>query len=257
MPQTHRLFHIWLLYLCCVVFGIVFLWIMGLPQIALAYDHSYLTALLFALYAIAEAICGRQAWRTSKEIRIADDAIAWLSAHYYRDVILVLGAQTRITLIADDRASLTIPPSDLVDHLALLLDQRSDLPQVVNQQTLLEITSERIYERSMMADFISSRIVWLGIFATIFGVIMAFWPMIGGASLDTMKANLGGFFGGIAVAFIPTAVSFLGKIILDCSNRIIEVGARQLIEKITVVAEMRIIPFIASPTHSISIQRQA
>jgi hypothetical protein len=46
------------------------------------------------------------------------------------------------------------------------------------------------------------------------------------------------------VAFIPTAVSFLFKILLDCNTRIIAIGVRHLIDTIATVAEVEILPFI-------------
>ena len=96
----------------------------------------------------------------------------------------------------------------------------------------------------MIGDFIGSRIVWVGILATILGVIMAFWPMIDGVALDAMRTNLGQFFGGIAVAFIPTAVSFVCKIMLDFNTRIIASGVRDLIDKIACVSETDVLPFL-------------
>jgi hypothetical protein len=59
-----------------------------------------------------------------------------------------------------------------------------------------------------------------------------------------MRANLGEFFSGIAVAFIPTAVSFVFKIVLDFNSRIISSGVRELIDKIACVSEVQLLPFL-------------
>ena len=44
----HRVFLFWLLYLVIVLFGLGVLIYLRLPQLALHYDHSYLTVLLDA-----------------------------------------------------------------------------------------------------------------------------------------------------------------------------------------------------------------
>lgn len=258
----HRVFLLWLLYCCCVIFGLTSMFYLGLPQIALRYDHSGLTGLLFLMYCVAEVSAGYQAWRISKQNQIADTVRTWFLDHTLDHISLTLPGRahrdTRLQFemrrLIDDPAQtadvLQVPPSDITDHIALLVGQGERKPMATTSDvSLLDMTAERLYERSLVVDFISTRIVWIGIFATILGVIMAFWPMINsGASIETMKSNIGGFFGGIAVAFIPTAVSFFCKILLDCNTRIIEVGVRQLLDKITIIAETEIVPFMAAPS---------
>lgn len=249
MAFTHRTFLFHLLYIVCVIFGLTGLVYVGLPQIALHYDHSYLTYLLFAAYGLAELITMRQAWRISNENRIADAVQNWLNQGHgnqnigqrLRSASVAHGGQ--VSLFSGKRDLLQLPPSDICEHLALLLIKANN-GQPVGQDDLLDIAAERIYDRSLVAEFIAGRIVWVGIFATILGVIMAFWPMIDGVSIDALRGSLGTFFGGIAVAFIPTAVSFLCKILLDCSTRIVAIGVRQLIETIAVVSETDVLPFI-------------
>ena len=240
MLVPHRIFLFWLLYVVIVAFSSSALAYLGLPQIALYYDHSLLTLLLFLMYGIAEVIAGRQAWLISRENRIADHVTEWLKANPLRlirvrhDDVLMVSYQTQIN----------IQPSVIGDHFTTLGRMAAGGQQHLRQEPILDNAADHIYERSLIGDFISTRIVWIGILATILGVIMAFWPMIDGGSIDTMKNNIGQFFGGIAVAFIPTAVSFVCKVALDFNSRIIAAGVRDLFTKITIASETSVVPFL-------------
>jgi hypothetical protein len=233
---THKTFLQWLLYLMVVIFGISSLTYLGLPQIALHYDRSDLTLLLFAMYCTAEILAGRQAWWVSQENRIADQGIAWLTQHPLWQIVV---HDDTIQLCGPE--SMTLPDSMLAEHF-ILCGKAHGKKHQFDQSLMIDILAERAYSRALIGDFIAARIVWVGILATIVGVIMAFWPMIDGISIDMMRANLGRFFGGIAVAFIPTAVSFICKIVLDCNTRIISAGVRDLIEKIAGITATKILP---------------
>jgi hypothetical protein len=242
MLVTHRVFLFWLLYLVIVIFGLSALTYLGLPQTALHHDHSYLTLLLFAMYGTAEVLAGRQAWLVSKENCAADRVINWLSRHKLTGI--TLGRDGEVVLRSHAPKRLQVDKSAIGSHFALLCLKAHAGQRQISQSTLIDVTADRLYSRTMIADFIGARIVWVGILATILGVIMAFWPMIDGVSIDAMKTNLGAFFGGIAVAFIPTAVSFVCKIILDFNTRIVVSGVRDLLDKIASVSETIVLPFL-------------
>lgn len=239
--MTHRVFLFWLFYLVLVVFGLAVLFYLGLPQLALHYDHSYLTLALFAMYGLAEVLSGRQAWIVSCQNQIADTVVGWLSQR--RLTGIVVNRDNSVVLSSND-SRLDVPASAIAEHLTLLSVKANAGQRQIRQNTIIDVTADRLYSRTMIADFLGSRIVWIGILATILGVIMAFWPMIDGVSLDAMRSNLSQFFGGIAVAFIPTAVSFVCKIMLDFNTRIIASGVRDLIDKIACVSETDVLPFL-------------
>jgi hypothetical protein len=242
---THRVFLLWLLYLVLVIFGLCVASYLELLQIALHYDRSYLTVLLFALYGIAELAAGRQAWLISRENLITDQAMRWLATHKLQQIIVTFDKVKFLPTLACSQPY-DLPKSSLADHVTLLCIEADAGQRNIQQTVLLDILADRVYARSMIGDFLAARIVWIGIFATILGVIMAFWPMIDGITIDAMRTNLGGFFGGIAVAFIPTAVSFACKIILDFNTKIIASGVDRLIDKIASIAETEVLPFLAS-----------
>jgi hypothetical protein len=168
--------------------------------------------------------------------------VAWLSR--YKLTSVVATRDGHVILNSDPPKHLDVPKSAIAEHLLLLCVKANAGQRRIQQGTIIDVTADRLYSRTMIADFLGSRIVWIGILATILGVIMAFWPMINGVSLDAMKSNLSQFFGGIAVAFIPTAVSFMCKVVLDFNTRIISSGVRDLIDKIACVSETDVLPFL-------------
>lgn len=239
--MTHRVFLFWLFYAVLVIFGIAVLFYLGLPQVALHYDHSYLTLLLFGMYGVAEVLSGRQAWLVSWQNQVADTVVAWLAQRRLTGIVVNRDGGV---VLSSNGNQLDVPPSAIAEHLTLLSVKANAGQRRIRQNTIIDVTADRLYSRTMIADFLGSRIVWIGILATILGVIMAFWPMIDGVSLDAMRSNLSQFFGGIAVAFIPTAVSFVCKIMLDFNTRIIASGVRDLIDKIACVSETDVLPFL-------------
>ena len=247
MFLTHRVFLLWLLYLVLVIFGIGALAVLGVPQMALRYDRSYLTLLLFAMYALAEITSGRQAWLISQDNRVVDQVIHWLTWHKLGHIAIKKNESVQLLEAGDNLNPLNrcvVPSSAIADYLTMLCVKANAGQRTIQQRTMIEIMADRLYSRALIGDFIASQIVWVGILATIIGVILAFWPMIDGDSLDAMRSNLGRFFGGIAVAFIPTAASFVCKITLDINTRIIVSGVRELVEKIAGVAETEVLPFL-------------
>lgn len=239
--MTHRVFLFWLFYVVLAVFGLAVLIYLGLPQLALRYDQSYLTLLLFGMYGVAEVLSGRQAWLVSWQNQVADTVVAWLSQRRITGIVVNRDGSV---VLSSDGNRLEVPSSAIAEHLTLLGVKANAGQRRIHQHTIIDVTADRLYSRTMIADFLGSRIVWVGILATIIGVIMAFWPMIDGVSLDALRSNLGRFFGGIAVAFIPTAVSFVCKIMLDFNTRIIASGVRDLIDKIACVSETDVLPFL-------------
>ena len=243
---THRVFLFWLLHLVLVIFGIGVLLLLGLPQMALRHDRSYLTLLLFAMYGTAEVLSGWHAWAISEDNRTVDRVIRWLTWHKLGHIAIKKDESVQL-LKAESTNPLdrcVVQRSAIADHLTMLCAKADAGQRTIDQGTMLDITAEGLYARALIGDFIAAQIVWVGILATIVGVILAFWPMIDGVSIDAMRTNLGQFFGGIAVAFIPTAVSFVCKITLDINTRIIASGVRQLVEKIAYVAETKVLPFL-------------
>jgi hypothetical protein len=117
----------------------------------------------------------------------------------------------------------------------------------LDSMMLMEAFAENLARRSSICSFMATRIVWVGILATIVGVIIAFWPFQqAGMTIDMMRENIAQFFSGVAVAFIPTAVSFVFKIALDFNSAIVDNGVSEIIESAANSSATYIIPYLES-----------
>lgn len=243
MLITHKIFLYWLLYLSIVLFGTAISLMVGLPQLVLNHDHSYLSVVLIGMYVVAEILAGKQAIWVSKLHRTVNDSMDWFKSN---KVISIKNMEDGSVTLYSDNESWSLKPGPFTDLIVSLRDKsRNGKGGYVEQRALIDAFVENLDRRTNIGDFIASRIVWVGILATIVGVIMAFWPFQQqGMSIDAMRSHLGDFFSGVAVAFIPTAVSFVFKIILDFNTKIIQDGISEIIETVTVTGASYIVPHL-------------
>lgn len=249
MLVTHKTFLYWLIYITAVVFAAIGATMFGLPQLTLAYDHSHLTVVLVLIYFLAEALSGIQVVSISRESRMVAETLAWLDEFV---IVKMRLFNDRVELIGEPGVSetrshvLVIPNSPFADHLRALWYRTDKYGESsINQRVLIDTLSDRLWDKVATTEFFASRIVWLGILATIVGVIMAFWPfMAAGMTVEMIRANLAGFFGGIAVAFIPTAVSFVFKIALDVNTFILSRGVHETVDRATIASEAHVVPYL-------------
>ncbi len=241
MPITHKIFLYWLLYLALIGFAAVIMVLLGLPQLAFEHDKSYLSVALVAMYFFAEAMSGKQAIWISRQHRNLVETNAWLDGHGLESLTMVSDGSV---IMSTKGSSWTVIPGPFADLVRSLAMQSANCSKgSINQTALLDAFAEHLERRISIGDFIASRIVWVGILATIIGVIMAFWPFQqAGMSIDAMRSNLGEFFSGVAVAFIPTAVSFVFKITLDLNSKILQDGVSEMVEMATSLSASRIVP---------------
>lgn len=245
MVVTHKLFLSWLVYVVVSLFSLaVGIWL-GLPQLVLAHDHAHLGLALILMWLLGEALSGVQAVRLSRQHRAAADALSFLEGPDALDEIehrpegLVLHAGLREHLLPKG--------TEVEAHARALVHAHGFGPHGLDQRLLLDVLADRLARTGAIGDFVASRIVWVGILATIIGVILAFWPfMTSGFDPEAIRANLGGFFAGIAVAFIPTAVSFVFKIMLDVNTRLMEGGVADTVDSVAAVSAGHLVPFLAN-----------
>jgi hypothetical protein len=241
MSIPHKIFLYWLLYLALIGFAAAVMTLLGLPQLAFEHDKSYLSVALVAMYLLAEVLSGKQAVWVSRQHRNLGDTAAWLEKNRLESITIVADGSV---IMGSNGSGWTVIPGPFADLIASLARKSANGPNGrIDQRELLEAFAENLDRRTNIGEFIASRIVWVGILATIVGVIMAFWPFQeAGMSIDSMRANLGEFFSGVAVAFIPTAVSFVFKITLDLNGKIVQDGVSEMIEMATKISSSHIVP---------------
>lgn len=258
---VNKVFLSWLLYCVLVIFVLGALWRLGIPQIAYRYDKSYLGLGLTVMWILAEIFSFWHAILVSREQKTAGK----LSSFVELGKLVGLETVSNTVSISSELPNGTLnlisfSNSSVASHLtALIKKSRNSQGGKIDQNLMLDIATERLRARTSASEFLSARIVWLGVFATILGVILAFWPLLtSGFNIEEIKGNLGGFFGGIAVAFIPTAISFLYKVALDFESRIISSGVEETMDELAMVCETHIIPYLeSSNVQTPSILRQA
>lgn len=218
--------------------------LLGLPQMAFTHDKSYLSVSLVGMYLIAEVMAGKQAIWISRQHRNLQDTADWLR----KNKIESIQTNDGIVVIISKSSDCTIAAGPFADLIKGLVDKNANGSNgKIDQKELIDSFVEHLERRTSIGEFIAGRIVWVGILATIIGVIMAFWPFQqAGMTIDTMRSNLGAFFSGVAVAFIPTAVSFVFKIMLDFNSKIIHDGVSEMIEIATGITSSHIVPRLES-----------
>jgi hypothetical protein len=77
-------------------------------------------------------------------------------------------------------------------------------------------------------------IVALGIFGTVCGVILTLMPFLGVTKFEVslLQPELLKMFTGMAVAFFPTALSILLKVLLDINDHLLDMAIRQWSDEI-------------------------
>lgn len=233
--RTHRVFLCWLLYATLMVFAAMSAVAAGIPALVLRYDHSHLSVVMVVMFVVAEVFAGRSAWRISDDDKHVTEIEQWLEGQT-ATITPVLPSSVWVK-----REGAVYIPSGIVHEHLLSLQRMSESGKAVDQRFLMEITTDRLHRKASVPEFIGARIVWIGILATVLGVVLAFWPfMTAGANVDQLQGRLGEFFSGVAVAFIPTAISFVLKIALDVSDRILRDGIDDLTERLAHLTETRI-----------------
>lgn len=242
MVTTHRTFLSWLLYAVAVGFLWATLLYVGIPQLAIASDHSHLTVALLAVYALAELSAARSAWWLSSQ-RLSTDHAA---------KVLATGKCRKAAFAEDGDLHLLVTGCDHVTEIvlartSLLASYARDARSRINGGVPPGVGAhdDALYASAQagvtFTRFLASRIVWVGILATILGIVIAFWPFLTvGADVEAVRGALGTFFNGIAVAFIPTAASFVFKILLDVNDHILANAADDLVTRTMLITEAHI-----------------
>lgn len=236
---THKIFLSWLIYFVTVILVASGLYYLNIIQLAVLSDHSYLTELLIGMYLVCETLSLRQSWKISKEHVLATNVSNWLKKNDITGI--QIGDNDNVTLLSNGN-SYIVKSSEVSRHIISLRDMAAGRNRV-NATILLDVLESNLFKQVSVVEFIAGRVVWIGILATIFGVILAFWPFRH-EGLEGIKLHLTEFFSAIAVAFIPTAASFVFKIALDFGTRIISSGVDEIVTMLARTGETKLLPIL-------------
>lgn len=240
---VHKSFLYWLIYISCVIIASSSLTFIGITELIIASDYSRLTLVLIAMYFLAEILAGIQAWSVSKQHQALSSTLCFMEKNKLVDLRITGDS---VHFCAQDETVHILGPSPYARFVIALKNKAENGPTgPINARVLLDNLADKLYLKTNIGDFVSSRIVWVGIFATIVGVILSFWPfMTSGFDAETIQRLMPDFFAGVAVAFIPTAASFVFKIALDINTRILAAGVSDTLDIATVLTEAHVVPFL-------------
>lgn len=240
---THKPFLAWLL-----VFTVtIFIWgisiYIGLPQLALLYDHSGLTMFLFSIYSICELVLGIMSCKLSKEYTYTNNAKTFLENNILTSIKkLDVNGKQSIVLESGDK-EIIIGPSIWADHVSNLI-AKNIFEKVTDQTVLLHGVKNKLYKSIGYGSHFLNIVITVGILATIVGVILAFWPMMTVVTVDSISTLLPLFLPGIATAFIPTAISFVMKFFVDNNVFKLKMHNIEVADTIAETCDIYIMPYL-------------
>lgn len=68
----------------------------------------------------------------------------------------------------------------------------------------------------------SSFLQGIAVASTLAGLVLAFWPFLGIADLELIRAHIGDLVSGVAVAFVPSAVAFVLVVAVEVNITLLE-----------------------------------
>jgi len=245
MNIPHKIFLYWLLYITVIISAITAATLSGLVSLVISHDHSYLTYVLIGIYLLAELLTAKQVISTNLRHKEISDVITWLQKNIIKSITI---DKKQSIIIRSYEDTLIIKKGLLTELLLSFTDNPNNCGiKQIDQGILLNRYMEKLYRNANICEFLSERIEVIGILATIIGVTLAFWPFLQpGMNIDMMREHVGQFFPGVAVAFIPTAVSFVFKLVLDVNSRILNGGVDEVLDMTTNMCVTYILPFLES-----------
>jgi len=217
-PFEHKYFLLWFLFVTFVSFMAITGFYLGLLGPVFEGDQTYISHSIGMIYIITELYVGYKIYRLSQELNhvIETDRIY--------DAATVIDIKTKSKI--------------LNDVIGNLVRKKNADPKL-----LLENTDDQISVNNQ-GPFLSEIMIRAGLFGTIIGLIIAFYPFIqgqvdgsGSATLtaDQTKLIIGSLFQGVATAFYTTAVGLFCGTLITISSRFYEMCQSQIMNKMTVL----------------------
>ncbi|MFA5488443.1 MAG: MotA/TolQ/ExbB proton channel family protein [Candidimonas sp.] len=96
----------------------------------------------------------------------------------------------------------------------------------------IEIIKQMVFSRVHYVRFMASMLTMLGLFGTIYGLIMIFMPYFSGQDTNDIKMILEYLFSNIGVASITTAVGLICSMLLRINAESLNAGCNEFIREI-------------------------
>jgi hypothetical protein len=222
----------WLILMSLTVFGLTTLWQLGIVQVMLRTDRTFISSLILALFALTSLHCLVQIWHISKELVAARSFQSELREDPDRPVLAVGDLQ---------RAP---KGSAVARHVAnLVAKARSQGGGRVDQTLLLRVLANQLHGRERLGFFVSEALLRLALLGTALGFILMLIPIAGLSAFDpdTLRKALSGMSGGMAIALNITVTGIGTALLLKLQYFFLGMGVVDLVNTITEVTEVHVI----------------
>lgn len=226
----------WLVLTGVIIFALILSWNFGLIQLLVRSDRSYISLVIFGLYAATSVHC---LWLTlviSREINCAHRVREQIMAG--ADSYRVLGG--RVTL----GSGTDLVPCRVTDHIRnLILKSAHQGKAHLDQTLLLRSLVEQLKGPQQLGWFIADVLLKLGLLGTVIGFILMLSPIGGIKTFDveTMKSALTSMSSGMAVALFTTLAGLIAGTLLKVQYYFLDDGTAYLFGLATELTEVHVV----------------
>ncbi|MBV1905872.1 MAG: MotA/TolQ/ExbB proton channel family protein [Pseudomonadales bacterium] len=205
---------------------------LGLLQIALESDKSFLSYLIFAVY-----ICMSAHWLFLAFSLSAD-------RQFLHEIEIRIQAGQAVGLALDDGQLVftghKISRGVLPDYLRnLLLKFAQDMGEA-EQTILLGVLEDEMIRRHAPGHFAADTLLKMGLLGTILGFIFMLSPISEISEFDAavLQQLLAAMSGGMALALITTLLGLIGSTLLNFQYQILESSAVDFLNRVTIITNV-------------------
>ncbi len=234
----------WLILTGVVIFALALTWYFGLIQLLVRSDRSYISLVIFGLYAATSLHC---LWLTlviSREINCA---------HRVREQII---AGTDGYRVMAERVTLSngqdLVPCKITEHIRnLILKAGHQGKSHLDQSLLLRSLADQLKGPQQLGWFVADVLLKLGLLGTVIGFILMLSP-IGGINtfdVETMKSALTSMSSGMAVALFTTLAGLITATLLKVQYYFLDDGTAYLFGMATELTEVHVVSVLDRTGH--------
>ena len=226
----------WLILTGIIIFALILCWRFGLVQLLVRSDRSYISLVIFGLYAVTSLHC---LWLTlviSGEINCAHRVREQVMAD--TDGYRVIGERVLFNGGAE------LAPCKVTDHIRNLILKSSHQGKThLDQSLLLRSLADQLKGPQQLGWFVADVLLKLGLLGTVIGFILMLSP-IGGINtfdVETMKSALTSMSSGMAVALFTTLAGLIAGTLLKVQYYFLDGGTAYLFGLATELTEVHVV----------------
>jgi hypothetical protein len=222
----------WLILMSLTCFGLTALWQLGIIQLMVQTDRTYISSAILGLFAFTSLHCLAQIWFVSRELVAARSFQSRLREDRGRSPPAVIDLEQ------------SPPGSTIGRHVDnLMAKARSQGGGRLDQTLLLRVLSNQLHGRERLGLFVSEALLRLALLGTALGFILMLIPIAGLSAFDpdTLRKALSAMSAGMAIALNITVTGIGAALLLKLEYFFLGMGVVDLVNTITEVTEVHVI----------------